>query len=181
MLENLNGGTNVDVLKNIEIIMKQFSDYLPCIELNRFEALQSESELVERAKELHRNRMVIAGREFSIKKFFFSLIISLLGIVFTNLNSSNPNANFLPPHIHIKIRMDVDSVRTTEQLSSWLFFPGPENDYYREMHYLRGFVQLQDLIERAVIDLHFEDTGKQSTNPIVYMQLMPYPCYRGDP
>jgi hypothetical protein len=63
MLKNLsNGGTNVDVLKNIEIIMKQFSDYLPCIELNRFEALQSESELVERAKELHRNRMVIAGK-----------------------------------------------------------------------------------------------------------------------
>jgi hypothetical protein len=63
MLENLSGGTNVAVLKNIEIIMKQFSDYLPCIELNRFEALQSESELVERAKELHRNRMVIAGRD----------------------------------------------------------------------------------------------------------------------
>jgi hypothetical protein len=64
MLENLSGssGTNVDVLKNIEIIMKQFSDYLPCIELNRFEALQSESELVERAKELHRNRLVIAGK-----------------------------------------------------------------------------------------------------------------------
>ncbi|CAF4931250.1 unnamed protein product [Rotaria sp. Silwood1] len=163
MLENFSGGTNTDVLKNIEMIMKQFSDYLPCIELNRFEALQSESELVERAKELHRNRMVIAG------------------IIFTNLNSSNPNANFLPPHIQIKIRMDVDSVRTTEQLSSWLFFPGPENDYFREMHYLRGFVQLQDLIERAVIDLHFEDTNKISTNPVVYMQLMPYPCYRGDP
>ncbi|CAF2387249.1 unnamed protein product [Rotaria sp. Silwood2] len=163
MLENFSGGANTDVLKNIEMIMKQFSDYLPCIELNRFEALQSESELVERAKELHRNRMVIAG------------------IVFSNLNSSNPNANFLPPHIHIKIRMDVDSVRTTEQLTSWLFFPGPENDYFREMHYLRGFIQLQDLIERAVIDLHFEDTDKISTNPVVYMQLMPYPCYRGDP
>ncbi|UJR36135.1 hypothetical protein I4U23_028869 [Adineta vaga] len=163
MLDNFGGTTNVDVLKNIEVIMKQFSDYLPCIELNRFEALQSENELVERAKELHRNRMVIAG------------------IVFSNLNSSNPNANFLPPHIHIKIRMDVDSVRTTEQLTSWLFFPGPENDYFREMHYLRGFIQLQDLIERAVIDLHFEDTGKPSTNPVVYMQLMPYPCYRGDP
>ncbi|CAF0869889.1 unnamed protein product [Rotaria sordida] len=163
MLQNFSGGTNTDVLKNIEMIMKQFSDYLPCIELNRFEALQSENELVERAKELHRNRMVIAG------------------IVFTNLNSSNPNANFLPPHIQIKIRMDVDSVRTTEQLTSWLFFPGPENDYFREMHYLRGFVQIQDLIERAVIDLHFEDNGKIPTNPVVYMQLMPYPCYRGDP
>ncbi|CAF4498656.1 unnamed protein product [Rotaria socialis] len=163
MLENFSGGTNVDVLKNIEIIMKQFSDYLPCIELNRFEALESEAELVERAKELHRNRMVIAG------------------IVFPNLNSSNPNANFLPPHLHIKIRMDVDSVRTTEQLTSWLFFPGPENDYFREMHYLRGFIQLQDLVERAIIDLHFEDTGKNTSNPVVYMQLMPYPCYRGDP
>ncbi|CAF1416980.1 unnamed protein product [Rotaria magnacalcarata] len=163
MLENFSGGTNVDVLKNIEIIMKQFSDYLPCIELNRFEALQSEAELIERAKELHRNRMVIAG------------------IVFPNLNSSNPNANFLPPHLHVKIRMDVDSVRTTEQLASWLFFPGPENDYFREMHYLRGFIQLQDLVERAIIDLHFEDTGKNTSNPVVYMQLMPYPCYRGDP
>ncbi|CAF1365146.1 unnamed protein product [Adineta ricciae] len=163
MLDNFSGEANADVLKNVEAIMKQFSDYLPCIELNRFEALQTENELVERAKELHRNRMVIAG------------------IVFSNLNSSNPNANFLPPHIHIKIRMDVDSVRTTEQLTSWLFFPGPENDYFLEMHYLRGFIQLQDLIERAVIDLHFEDTKKPPTNPVVYMQLMPYPCYRGDP
>ena len=180
MLDNFSGGTNVDVLKNIEVIMKQFSDYLPCIELNRFEALQSESELVERAKELHRSRMVIAGKEI-LSNLFLNSLSFFLGIVFPNLNSSNPNANFLPPHIHIKIRMDVDSVRTTEQLTSWLFFPGPENDYYREMHYLRGFIQLQDLIERAVIDLHFEDKGKVSTNPVVYMQLMPYPCYRGDP
>jgi hypothetical protein len=71
MLDNLNGGTNIDVLKNIEVIMKQFSDYLPCIELNRFEALQSEAELVERAKELHRNRMVIAGRNFLLSSNFF--------------------------------------------------------------------------------------------------------------
>ena len=103
------------------------------------------------------------------------------GIVFPNLNSSAPNANYIPPHMHVKIRMDVDSVRTTEQLNSWLFFPGPENDYFREMHYLRGFIQLQDLIERAVIDLHFKDTTPTSSNPVVYMQMMPYPCYRGDP
>ena len=63
MLDNFSGGTNVNVLRNIEVIMKQFSDYLPCIELNRFVPLRSESELVERAKELHRNRMVIAGNE----------------------------------------------------------------------------------------------------------------------
>lgn len=61
MLDKLNGRTNVDVLKTIETILRQFSDYLPCIELNRFEPLQTEAELVERAKELHRNRMVIAG------------------------------------------------------------------------------------------------------------------------
>jgi hypothetical protein len=73
MLENLSGGTNPDVLRNIEIIMKQFSDYLPCIELNRFEALQSESELVERAKELHRNRMVIAGMFLECCLFFIIL------------------------------------------------------------------------------------------------------------
>lgn len=73
MLGNFNGGTNTDVLRNIEVIMKQFSDYLPCIELNRFEALQSESELVERAKELHRNRMVIAGRVKRLVVFCHSL------------------------------------------------------------------------------------------------------------
>ena len=77
MLQNLNAGVDGDVLRNIEVIMKQFSDYLPCIELNRFEALQSESELVERAKELHRNRMVIAGRERNIFFFYFSFIMFL--------------------------------------------------------------------------------------------------------
>ena len=61
MLENFNDGANIDVFKNIETILKQVTDYLPCIELNRFEALESESALVERAKELHRNRLVIAG------------------------------------------------------------------------------------------------------------------------
>lgn len=64
MLNNLDGGgTNVEVLSSVDAVVKQFSDYLPCIELNRFEALQSEAELVERAKELHRNRMVIAGKK----------------------------------------------------------------------------------------------------------------------
>jgi hypothetical protein len=182
MLDNLNASRiNVDVLNSVDTMLQQFSDYLPCIELNRFEALQTESELVERAKELHLNRMVIAGKSSSAMFNIVRCWCRLLGIVFSNLNSSNPNANFLPPHIHIKIRMDIDSVRTTEQLNSWLFFTGPENDYFREMQYLRGFIQLQDLIERAVIDLHFEDTGTMSTNPIVYMQMMPYPCYRGDP
>lgn len=47
-----------------------------------------------------------------------------------------------------------------EQLASWLFFPRPENDYFREMHYLRGFVQIQDLIERAVNVFFF--SGKES-------------------
>jgi hypothetical protein len=66
MLDNLNASRiNVDVLNSVDTMLQQFSDYLPCIELNRFEALQTESELVERAKELHLNRMVIAGKSSS--------------------------------------------------------------------------------------------------------------------
>ena len=64
VLKSINGGgTNLEVLNNVDLILKQFSDYLPCIELNRFEALESEDALVERAKELHRNRLVIAGKK----------------------------------------------------------------------------------------------------------------------
>ena len=47
--------------------------------------------------------------------------------------------------------------------------------------YLRGFAQLQDIIDRAIIRLHANLTIDEILHlPGTYMQQFPYPCYQKD-
>ena len=56
--------------------------------------------------------------------------------------------------------------------------PGPDGDYLNNLKYLRGFTEIQDLIDRSFMRLKensakFEEVG-------VYTQQFPYPCYIRD-
>ena len=54
--------------------------------------------------------------------------------------------------------------------------PYPEDNFYTQMRYFRGFIQLQDMLERAIVDLH---VGK-SVNTTTYLQQFPTPCHVND-
>ncbi len=78
-----------------------------------------------------------------------------------------------------------------------MWIPGPEGDFFTELKYLHGFIQLQDLIDRAIIGYYSEKLDSLSilpvggrkkraaaTNPVddigVYTSDFPYPCYEKD-
>ena len=59
--------------------------------------------------------------------------------------------------------------------------PGPDRGFYENFQYVRGFLQLQDLVDRAILRATQEDLGVNSMVDIdefgVYTQEIPYPCF----
>ncbi len=61
--------------------------------------------------------------------------------------------------------------------SAW--YPGPEDDepWKAARYATEFFVHIQDMMERAVME---EILGQRVSSPGVYLQEIPYPCYRYD-
>jgi hypothetical protein len=74
------------------------------------------------------------------------------------------------------------------KISNSFWVPGPEANFLENMRYFRGFVQLQDIIDNAVIHVAKDATIRQKREAkpedaqkwALYTQQMPYPCYRKD-
>jgi hypothetical protein len=66
----------------------------------------------------------------------------------------------------------------------WL--PGPSDNLFMDLRYMRGFVQMQNLMERAILKLIKETkTDSRQTNqidnfPVVYLHQFPYPKYKSE-
>ncbi|XP_068164948.1 phospholipid-transporting ATPase ABCA1-like [Antennarius striatus] len=137
-------------------MLKLLSVFLGCLDLNKFEAVPSESQLVSKALDLLQNETYWAG------------------VVFENLE---PNSSRLPPFVKYKIRMDIDEVEGTRKLKEGLWSPGARDNAFNDLRYIwGGFAYLQDMMDHAVVRLQ---TSK--TRPLgVFAQQMPYPCYVED-
>ena len=86
-----------------------------------------------------------------------------------------PNSS-LPPHVKYKIRMNASYLfPETDRVRDQYWMPGPQS--WKQWYYDFGFTWLQDVIERAVVDLH---AGRDVIKPAVYLHEMPYPCYVAD-
>ena len=55
--------------------------------------------------------------------------------------------------------------------------PGPLDGFSRKRYFNFGFLYLQDLIDRALMNLMLNETIDE---PGVYLQQFPYPCYVQD-
>ncbi|XP_050355241.1 uncharacterized protein LOC126776662 [Nymphalis io] len=153
--------------KALGSMLKKASDFLHCVNLNRFKPMSSEHELTQEAA-----RLTLIN-EFSA------------GLVFMNMSETN---SAIPSNIEYKIRMDIENTPPTKRLTNYLWIPGPEASFLENMRYFRGFVQIQDIIDKAIIDLSMDNSRKvkkreiadDKTDWAIYTQQMPYPCYRRD-
>ncbi|XP_028048892.2 uncharacterized protein LOC105837746 isoform X2 [Monomorium pharaonis] len=106
----------------------------------------------------------------------------LAGVIFMNDASSHPAKRSLeselPDDITYKIRMDVDYVPSTTRLKTQFWIPGPESSFIEHLRYLRGFIQLQDSVDRAIIKVK---TRRYDLNWRTVTQQMPYPCWKEIP
>ena len=76
----------------------------------------------------------------------------------------------------------------TRRIYSRLWIPGPDGSFFSELKYLMGFIQLQDMLDRSIIN-YFSDRERREHSPGdkfatedigVYTQEFPYPCYEID-
>jgi hypothetical protein len=90
--------------------------------------------------------------------------------------------------------MNVNNVPETNLPRPWLWIPGPADNLFMDLRYMRGFIQLQNMLERAIIstvnEYKFKMAPTASTMssaaynikefPVVYMQQFPYPKYKSE-
>lgn len=142
-------------------LVRLASNIAQCVHLNRFIGLPDELQLEEMARKLTKSHEFIAG------------------IVFTNMEDIEKYPNKVPNNFEYKIRIDIDFVPSTKALKSRIWEPGPRDSYLTDMGYFKGFVQIQEMIDRAITSLLVNDT-KLAIEPSVHLQQFPYLCYEID-
>jgi len=140
------------------------NDMMGCVLVNRTIGFSTEEELE-----------VAASRLTDTNEF-------LAGVIFLDDASLRPAKRSLdqdlPDNITYKIRMDVDYVPSTRRLKNQFWIPGPESSFIEHLRYLRGFIQLQDSIDRAIVKVK---TRRYDLNWKTVTQQMPYPCWKHIP
>ncbi|XP_053276075.1 ATP-binding cassette sub-family A member 2 isoform X1 [Pleuronectes platessa] len=81
----------------------------------------------------------------------------------------------LPPHVLYKIRQNSSFTEKTNEIRRAYWRPGPNTG--GKVYFLYGFVWIQDMIERAIINTF---VGHDVVEPGNYVQMFPYPCYTRD-
>jgi len=197
-LEKLANSTGI--INLIELI----GNVAQCIDMNRFIGYDTELQLEQAAKRYTKSHNLIAGIVF----------LNLNGNQYNYLNLNQQPSNrlrlpTLPKRIKYKLRVDIDFVPSTKQLKDRIWEPGAKDHFDRDLGYFKGFIQLQEMIDHAIIKVQLKNleqakqiSGNVSTIetefslddfrplgdmhltnldlPSVYMQQMPYSCYKED-
>ncbi|GBM61129.1 ATP-binding cassette sub-family A member 1 [Araneus ventricosus] len=138
-----------------------------CISLDRFLGFDTEEELEAAAATLHDRREFIAAIVFMKEKHI------------DKRWTDGKQEKRLPKNVLYKIRMDIDNVPTTEYIKYRWWRPYPYDDFFEDLRYFRGFLQLQDTVDSAIIDLQTQRPGS-SSEVKKYLQQFPYPCHQRD-
>lgn len=144
MLSNFNVDPNVlDTVfngllhdKQVYEIIETVANIFECFSVNRFIGVETEKELEDLAVKLNE------------KKLFYA------GIYFGNEGNDN-NKEF-----SYKLRMDVDNTPITLENRNRFWFPGPNGNFELNMRYHRGFIQIQNIIDQALIKTVVEVENK---------------------
>ncbi|KAI1293753.1 Glucosylceramide transporter ABCA12 [Halotydeus destructor] len=142
-------------------LVKMAGNIAQCFQLDRFIGLDSELELEEAAKQYTKSHELMAA------------------VVFLNVHGENAENVQLPKNIEYKIRADIDFVPTTKLIKERIWEPGARANYIKDLGYLRGFVQVQEMLDRAITMIHINRT-ELPISPAVHLQQFPYLCHQVD-
>lgn len=107
------------------------------------------------------------------------LIITVLfspGVIF-KLPTGGNSSSALPPKVDYTIRMNIDNSMRTDRSRNPFWVRAAYISMTLTQRYNRGFIYLQESIERAIIAMQ---TGTVVQEPAVQIQAFPYPCYYKD-
>ncbi|KAG1952045.1 ATP-binding cassette sub-family A member 12 isoform X3 [Pimephales promelas] len=164
MSSTLNQFSNMTVLlENNKFIMEQITtlsmlmlNLSSCVNFDRYRGFNSTDELNKQAERLAQNRELYA-----------SIILKL----------PEETSSSLPQNIDYTIRMNIENVMRTDRSRNPFWVKDPYISTTKTQRYSRGFVFLQESIDRAIIEMQ---SGKAVDGPAVQMQAFPYPCYYKD-
>ncbi|KAM9804931.1 glucosylceramide transporter ABCA12 [Neosynchiropus ocellatus] len=149
---------NKDTVSQITALSTLMVNISSCITFDRYRGYDSEEQLDAKAQELAKDRR-------------------LFGSVIFKLPKNSHSSAALPTKVPYTIRMHMDNVMRTDRARRPFYSKERFLTSSISYRYNRGFVYLQENIERAIIETH---TGHRVTDPAVQIQPFPYPCHYRD-
>uniref|UniRef100_A0A8C5HN15 ATP-binding cassette, sub-family A (ABC1), member 12 n=1 Tax=Gouania willdenowi TaxID=441366 RepID=A0A8C5HN15_GOUWI len=145
------------ILNQISTLSLLMVNLSSCIKFDRYRGYNSTDQLNHEAQKLAKNRDLYASVLFKL--------------------DGDSSSSVLPPKVSYTIRMHMDNVMRTDRVRNSFFIKDPHMIARITMRYSRGFIYLQENLDRAIIDTH---TGQRVTEPAVQLQPFPYPCHLRD-
>ncbi|KAK7002956.1 ATP-binding cassette sub- A member 12 [Biomphalaria glabrata] len=159
---------NIDTLQSAA---EAIANYTSCVLTDRFQPVADEAELVKSAYQLSQTKTFFAGI------VFYNVSDNDGSQNSTGRNRRQASGGTIPKHISYKIRMDVDNVMDTSRLKESIFSMNAEANFIEDLRYLRGFIYIQDMLDRAFIDIH---KNQSLETPGIVIKQMPFPCHHAD-
>jgi hypothetical protein len=159
---------NVTSLSNdweyISSLLTSFRNVVECFDTDRFQAVDNEIELERRAAKLFANGTF------------------LIGVVFENVKPTDAK---IPENFAVKLRTNIDNVPETTIIRPWLLTAGPADNLFLDLRYMRGFAQVQNLVERTMLKLVAQEKyGKDKFSnidyPVPYLVQVPHPQHKAE-
>ncbi|XP_021369630.1 ATP-binding cassette sub-family A member 2-like isoform X2 [Mizuhopecten yessoensis] len=142
-------------LNNIDNAACGWLSTLAGINLNVFRGFRTEEDLVD----------------YFLTKAYSENVTTVAGLIFENFKKGEG----LPPHVTYKIRQNATFTPTTKYVRNRYWYPGPGP--WQHPYYQFGFVWIQDIIERAIVDVQ---VGRDVVEPGSYVTQFPHSCYKYD-
>ncbi|XP_036965803.1 ATP-binding cassette sub-family A member 12 isoform X3 [Acanthopagrus latus] len=172
---------NKNILKQITTLSTLMVDLSSCITFDRYRGYDSAEQLDNTAQELAKNRDLYASVIFKLPKDDGDGDNDDSDHDDSSSRKrqarSSSSVSSLPPKVSYTIRMHMDNVMRTDRVRNPYFVKDNHISSSMTMRYNRGFVYLQESIDRAIIETQ---TGQRVTEPAVQLQPFPYPCHLRD-
>lgn len=116
----------------IHQVLTTVSDLMECVSADRFEGVTSVAKLQHRAYELNQQRLFLAALNFE---------------------------DVAGQYITYRLHMDTDNTQPTIENKNRFWFPGPASSMLVDLKYHRGFVQLMQMVDLAIIKHKRKELG----------------------
>ncbi|XP_051871428.1 ATP-binding cassette sub-family A member 13-like [Pristis pectinata] len=155
---------NNPVAKQVTVLSQLMVNVSSCISIERFMPMESEEDLEKRVHDLMRDNTFLAGVLFDTDDIDGS-------------NTSRRASSPLPSQLKYTIRTNILHSMPTDVLENPKWVSQPKSLPTDTIRYNLVFIPLQDMIERAFIEMQ---TGQDIFDPAVQVAAMPYPCHKND-
>ncbi|XP_041700647.2 glucosylceramide transporter ABCA12 isoform X2 [Coregonus clupeaformis] len=161
---------NKDIVTQITTLSNLMINLSSCINFDRFHGINSTDDLNTMAEHLTQTRDLYASIIFKLPKDDDDSHRK-------RRDTSGSSSSALPPKVDYTIRMSIENAMRTDRSRNPFWVKDPYISSLKTQRYNRGFVYLQESIDRAIIETQ---TGQQVTEPAVQLQAFPYPCFLKD-